>query len=197
MKHIGRKLYHLLGGLALLSLSYICRKEQALVLYASIFLVVLLAEIVRLTIPAVNRVLVDRFQSFIRHNETNRITGTAPYVLGIGLTILLFRLDIATAAICFLIFGDVSATTIGERFGKTRIGKKSLEGTLAFVVASIGAGFLLSFFGIIFLPYGLILVGAITAAGTELLPLPVNDNLVIPVVSGGIMELIARVSGIS
>ena len=55
-------------------------------------------------------------------------------------------------------------------------------------------GFLLPLAGI-HLPHGIILAGAIAAAGVELVPLPVNDNLVIPLVSGGVMELIARVTG--
>jgi hypothetical protein len=34
MKHIGRKLYHLFGGIGLLSLYYISRQEHALMFYA-------------------------------------------------------------------------------------------------------------------------------------------------------------------
>jgi dolichol kinase len=37
-------------------------------------------------------------------------------------------------------------------------------------------------------------LGALVAAGVELLTLPVNDNLVIPIVSGGIMELALRLA---
>lgn len=32
-------------------------------------------------------------------------------------------------------------------------------------------------------------LGALVAAGVELLTLPVNDNLAVPIVSGGVMEL--------
>ena len=118
-----------------------------------------------------------------------------PYVLGVGLTFFFYRTDIATAAILFLAFGDVTATTIGERFGRTKIvGEKSLEGTLAFVAAAFVAGVLLNLTAIQ-LPFGLLLVGAIVAAGVELLPLFLNDNMVIPVVSGGVMEILARMTG--
>ena len=194
MKHIGRKVYHLAGGLGLLSLYFVLNRDQALLLYAALFLLVLTLDLIRLNVPSINRIVLTKFSSFIRANEEHRLTGTAPYVLGIGLSLFLYRMDIAAAAICFLIFGDVAATTIGERYGRTKIGNKSLEGSLAFVAAAVSAGLLLPLAGITVVP-GVIVFGAIVAAGVELLPLPVNDNLVIPLVSGGLMTLITRVTG--
>ncbi len=195
MKHLGRKLYHLLGGLGLLSLYYLLGRQNALICYAILVVVVLAMDITRLKVPAFNQFIQTRFSSFIRKNEENKLTGTAPYVLGIGLTLFLYRTDIATAAICFLAFGDVAATAVGERYGRTKIsGVKSLEGTLAFVAVAATVGFLLPLTGV-HIMYGIVLAGAIAAAGIELVPLPVNDNLVIPLVSGGVMELIARLAG--
>ena len=194
MKHIGRKFYHLVGGLGLLSLYYILGRDRALLVYAALFVVVLSLDLMRLKVPAVNRFIFTKFRSFIRTNEEHKLTGTAPYILGIGSTLYLYRTDLATLAICFLAFGDVAATAIGERYGKTKIGNKSLEGSIAFVIAAVAAGFLLSLAGISVV-YWLILAGAVIAAGVELLPLPVNDNLVIPLVSGGAMALIARITG--
>ncbi len=194
MKHIGRKLYHLAGGLGLLSLYYFLGREQALIFYAVFFIVVLSLDILRLTVPAINQFIFSKFRSFIRPSEEHKLTGTAPYVLGIGLTLYLYPSGIATAAVCFLAFGDVSATTIGERWGRTKIGDKSLEGSIAFVVAAISAGFVLPLVGIP-VPYVLVMLGAVAAAGVELIPLPVNDNLVIPLVSGGVMALASRLSG--
>jgi glycerol-3-phosphate acyltransferase PlsY len=191
MNHIGRKVYHLVGGLGLLSAYYLLGRQQALLFYSVLFIVVLLLDAARLMVPAWNRFVFARFGSFVRKSEETRLTGTPPYVLGIGLSLFIYPPAIATAAICFLAFGDVAATTIGERYGKTRIGSKSLEGTLAFVVAAMGAGLLLSIAGVHLLMWVMIL-GALVAAGVELLPLPLNDNLVIPIVSGGVMELALR-----
>jgi dolichol kinase len=194
MKHLGRKVYHLAGGIGLLSLYFVLNREQALLFYAGLFLLVLTLDLIRLNVPSINRIVLSKFSSFIRANEEHRLTGTAPYVLGIGLSLFVYRVDIAAAAICFLAFGDVAATTIGERYGRTKIGNKSLEGSLAFVAAAISAGLLLPLVGITVVP-GVILLGAIAAAGVELLPLPVNDNLVIPLVSGGVMTLVALAAG--
>src|SRR5512136_497313 len=143
MRHIGRKLYHLFGGLGLLSLYYFLGRRDALLCYGVLVLAVLAVDITRLRVPAFNQFIQSRFGSFIRKNEANKLTGTAPYVLGIGLSLALYRTDIATAAVCFLAFGDVAATTVGERYGKTKIsGEKSLEGTLAFVAIAAAVGFL-------------------------------------------------------
>jgi dolichol kinase len=145
-------------------------------------------------IPAWNRFVFTRFGSFIRKNEEHKLTGTAPYVLGIGLSLYAYALPVATAAICFLAFGDVAATAIGERFGKTKIGDKSLEGTFAFIVAAALSGFLLSLMGVYLLTWVMVL-GVLVAAGVELLTLPINDNLLIPLVAGGMMELALRTAG--
>lgn len=194
MKHIGRKVYHLAGGLGLLSLYFVLTRDQALLFYAGLFLLVLTLDLIRLNVPSMNRIVLTKFSSFIRPNEEHRLTGTGPYVLGIGLSLYLYRMDIAAAAVCFLAFGDVAATTIGERYGRTKIGNKSLEGSLAFVAAAVSAGLLLPLVGITVAPL-VIFFGVIAAAGVELLPLPLNDNLVIPLVSGGVMTLVARVTG--
>lgn len=195
MKHIGRKLYHLLGGLGLLSLYFILGRERALWIYIVLAGGVLIVEVARLRVPSFNRYFFAQWGSFVRESERERMTGTMPYVLGIGLSLLLYRTDIATAAICFLAVGDVAATTVGERYGRTKlVGQKSLEGTLAFFGAAALAGIALNLAGI-HLMHGLLMAGALTAAAVELLPLPLNDNLTVPLASGGAMELISRLTG--
>ena len=191
MKHIGRKLYHLLGGIGLLSLYYILGREHALMFYAVFFLIALGLDLTRLKIPAVNQFVFTRFGSFIRKNEEHKLTGTAPYILGIGLSLYAYSPEVATAAICFLAFGDVAATTAGERYGKTKIGDKSLEGSAAFIIAALVSGLFLQLIGV-YLATGVVILGAFIAAGVELMPLPANDNLAIPIVAGGAMELIMR-----
>lgn len=194
MKQIGRKLYHLVGGVGLLSIYFILGRKQALLFYAALFILILLIDGARLVMPAWNRFVFTRFGSFIRKNEEHRLTGTAPYVLGIGLSLYAYSMPVASAAICFLAFGDVAATAVGERFGKTKIGNKSLEGTFAFMVAAAVSGLLLSLLGV-HLPAWVMVLGVMMAAGVELLTYSMNDNLLIPIVSGGMMELALRIAG--
>jgi dolichol kinase len=191
MKHIGRKLFHLLGGLGLLSLYFLFSRDRAFMIYGALSAGVLIFEVIRLNVPAWNRYLYTHWGSVIRANEEKKLTGTLPYVLGVALSLYFYPTPVAAAAVCFLAFGDVAATTIGERFGRTKIGAKSLEGTAAFFVASLAAGFLLPFAGLK-LAFWVVIVGALSAACIELLPLSLNDNLVIPVLAGAIMEFASR-----
>ncbi|HXY54411.1 MAG TPA: hypothetical protein VEM40_07055 [Nitrospirota bacterium] len=194
MKNIGRKLYHLIGGIGLLSLYYLMGRESALIFYAVFFLIILIFEIARFKLPAFNRFIFCKLASFIRENERYKPTGTTSYVLGVGLSLYVYSPEVATAAICFLAFGDVAATMVGERYGRTKIGQKSLEGAVAFIAAALLSGMILSAIGVRIMT-GVMVLGALAAAGVELLPLPVNDNLAIPLVAGGIMELALRLSG--
>jgi dolichol kinase len=191
MNQLGRKLFHLLGGLGLLSLYFIFGRKTALGLYGVLAVLFLAFEVARLAIPALNRFLYSQFTSFLRENEEHRLTGTVPYILGVGLSLWAFSTPAASAAVCFLAFGDVAATTVGQRFGKTKIGGKSVEGTAAFVAAALLPAFFLSLAGTGMPPWVMI-SGALVAAGVELMPLPVNDNFTIPVLAGAAMELALR-----
>jgi len=191
MKHIGRKFYHLVGGVGLLSLYFLLGRNQALSFYAMLFIVVLALDVARLKLPSVNQFVYSRFSSFIRNNEKQKLTGTAPYILGIGLSLYAFSTDVASAAICFLAFGDVAATSIGERYGKTKIGAKSFEGTTAFIVAGLFVGLVLLPAAGVHLPAGIIVAGAVIAAAVELIPLA-NDNFTIPIISGAAMTLLMQ-----
>ena len=69
---------------------------------------------------------------------------------------------------------------------------------MAFVAAAALVGMcirLLMLHNGMYMHIGVPLAGAAVAAAVELAPWPVNDNLVIPLVSGGAMELIAQICG--
>jgi len=65
---------------------------------------------------------------------------------------------------------------------------KSLEGSGACLAACLVAGVILA--AITHLALWVVVVGAICATLVEFLSLPVNDNLSIPLVAGGIMSLV-------
>ena len=183
------------GGFGLLSLYWLFGLHNALIAYCLILFAVLAVDMARLHFAVLNEFIMARFSSFIRENEANKLTGIVPYVTGIGLTFLFYRPYIATMAILFLICGDVAATTVGELFGQTKIaGNKSLEGSVAFFVAACMSTIQFNLFAVA-PPYGVLLFGAVVATWIELLPLPLNDNLTIPLAAGGAMELLSRMIG--
>lgn len=193
MKNLGRKLYHS-SGLVLILIYSRMGREHGLIMLGSILVIVTATDIARLMIKPVNAFVYSHMASFIRESERSTLTGSPWYVLGILCSAALFDLPVAIMAVSFLAFGDVSATTVGEIWGRTKFwdGKKSLEGTIAFIGAGVVAGIVISRFYP--LSMAVIIPGAVAAAIIEILPLKVNDNLTIPLLSGAVMQLIVRLS---
>ena len=191
IKHVGRKLYHVLGGLGLLAVWFALGRPRAFYAYAAILAAVLLFDAVRFCSPGFNAWAMANLRGFLRPGEERKLNGTPAYVGGVALALLLFPEPAAIVAILFLAVGDVSATTVGERWGRHKLGAKSLEGTAAFFVAACLAGVaaraLVPGLGL-----GTIAAGAWCAALVELfLPRFANDNLAIPLVSAFAMTVLA------
>ncbi len=109
-------------------------------------------------------------------------------------TILVFRQEIAIAALVFLSLGDSSAALVGKHFGRIKlVGNRTLAGSLAALntclLASLAILWLSPQFGWKLTPMTL-LVGAVVATLSELFDLPLDDNFRIPVFSALAMELI-------
>jgi dolichol kinase len=126
-----------------------------------------------------------KFRKFVfrfeRKNSKIPFAGVIFFYLGCSLALIIFPLSIALAACAMLTVGDAFSTLIGIRYGKTKIGSKSLEGVLAC--------FLTSFFvGSFFIQPQLSFIGAIFASLAELIP-KIDDNITIPLVSGFAMFL--------
>jgi len=113
---------------------------------------------------------------------------TAPifHALGIALSLLIFPTGIGYAAITVLALGDSSASLLGKRFGRMRIPfnkGKSIEGSISgMVFAFLGA--------LLFVDPITALVGAAAGILIEALPLPIDDNLLIPLAAGASMILL-------
>src|SRR5690606_15579752 len=107
-----------------------------------------------------------------------------------------FPEPIAAAALAMLMVGDGAAAVIGRRFGRTRypFSDKSVEGSLAFFVLGLIAAVPFGTFGEAGLSVPTLAVGAFAAALVEALPVPVNDNLRVPLVAGAAM-LVAHTLG--
>lgn len=127
-------------------------------------------------------------KNFGRENEAIPGYGVLTYLIGSVIAIGLFKKEIALASIMILAFGD-SASHLG-RFGKIKnplSERKFLEGTLFGIVAGTLAASL-------FVSWKTAFFGSLIAMGVEgfelvLLKKKIDDNLLIPIVSGLIMSL--------
>lgn len=113
---------------------------------------------------------------------------TAPifHALGIALSLLIFPTRIGYAAIAVLTLGDSSASILGKRFGRIKIPfnrGKSIEGSIiGLVIAFLGA--------LLFVDPITAIVGAAAGILIEALPLPLDDNLLMPLAAGVSMFLL-------
>ena len=112
---------------------------------------------------------------------------TAPifFALGILLTLLLFPFPASSAAIAIFALGDSTASIFGRIYGRKTLPfnkGKTLEGSMIGFVFAFIAG---TFFTI---PLKA-LVGAVVAMVVECSPLPLNDNLITPLITGAALTL--------
>jgi dolichol kinase len=102
------------------------------------------------------------------------------YAIGILFTLVLFPAPASSAAIAIFALGDSTASIFGRYFSITPLvfnKDKSLEGSVV--------GFFFAFLaGSVFVSPLTALAGAAIAMFIEYLPLPINDNLLIPLITG-------------
>jgi dolichol kinase len=113
---------------------------------------------------------------------------TAPifFALGIVLSLIIFPAPISYASIAILTLGDGFASIFGRKFGSVTFPfnkGKNLEGSIfGFLFASVGA--------MLFVDPIKALVGAAIGMLMECLPLPISDNLAVPIASGLALTMI-------
>ena len=139
-------------------------------------------DLARLMWPAWNRRSFAMLGPFLRSREVRRLTGASYSLVALAVAVAAFPPAGVAAGFLYHSVGDAVASWAGRRFGRHRVGAKSLEGTAAFIVA----GALASWFVV---GGGPAVVGA-AAAGAAELWLPVDDNLSVPLVGGAAAWLV-------
>lgn len=121
----------------------------------------------------------------IRPKEKKDFTG-ATYILASSIiTILLFDRSVAVIAIAFIVVGDTAGAIIGRIWGKVKYRTKSLEGSVGFFFACTIIA--LAVPGI---PFWVKIAGAFAATLAEAFASRIDDNLIVPLAAGAVMQLI-------
>jgi dolichol kinase len=176
------------------------QQSMACYIIGGIFLATLLFEGYRLHNQQGQKLFRQWFGRLIRTEENGKLTGATWVLAGSVLCSLLALISPVAAAAAFwgltlFILGDAAAALVGKAFGRTRIGRKTLEGAMGCYVLCV----LLSMFVLPQLPlfiktWGdqlaiwqiLLISGVITLL--EFFPirlgkLTINDNLYVPVLA--------------
>lgn len=204
-EEINRKLLHIVSGCGIpagiLYIPLIPGAPNFLpVLILGLLLVIsLLLEIIRFKFPGFQKTYFSLAGSMLRPEEDKKITGATFIFASAFLCALIFcsRPDISAIVLNLFILGDAVAAVVGLSVGRIKIGKKSLEGSLAcFCLCFLLFYCLYPHVPLLLDNWGgrapLVLVFAVSLSITvlELFPLKltqtvtVNDNLYVPVVSG-------------
>ncbi|MBM3941451.1 MAG: hypothetical protein FJ316_00720 [SAR202 cluster bacterium] len=187
---IWRRLFHATAGSVIPVAAIFAPKVPLLAAVGALCAVLLLVDVVRFRWPVVNQAFMRWLAPLLKAEEDSRITGATYMTIASLLALLLFHKPVAVAALLFLSLGDPAAALIGRRAGpRFRLLGKSPAGTLAFVVVALGVAVALIQLGEVQPHWGLA-VGAAVAGLVELMPLPVDDNLSVPLSAGALMQLL-------
>ncbi len=114
------------------------------------------------------------------------------FAFGILLTLILFDNHAGYAAVAMFCLGDSAASLFGGRISNSLPFNKgkTWEG-------SVGGWFFAFLGGLFFVSPILALIGAAIAMTVEVLPLPINDNVLVPVITGATLTLITNITGLT
>ncbi|MBN1382621.1 MAG: hypothetical protein JXA41_13195 [Deltaproteobacteria bacterium] len=201
-----RKLLHLFALLMPVGIFYLPKWTMPLcampVILALILAGCMTVEYCRSNLPDVQNIFVNLFGSMLRKEESTMITGATWIVSSAFLCSLLFinHPHLSFIALTLFILGDAAAALVGITIGKTKIGKKSLEGSSACFILCL----LLFYFVFPYVPGLLDIWGgkaptviiwttSFVVTFFELIPLKIttdltiNDNLAVPIIAGSVM----------
>lgn len=185
---MGRRIFHLLAATGTTLLALLVPEPAYLTLLGGGALLALALEEGRRRTQWLNRIFMALFGPILKPAEATEISGATWFLIAAFFAFYFYGAAIAVPALLFVAVGDPTAALIGRRAPGPRLWGKSPVGTLAFIVAGLAVWALLTALG-----FGgwsaAVIAGVIVAAVVELLPIPLDDNLTVPLVAGGVMML--------
>ena len=183
---IHRRVFHVVTTSAVALMALGLEREVMIIITASLTGTAIALELLRRRFPRLNDWFLSQVSVLTKESERSQILGST-YMAAASLIIFLFlEKEVAILALLYIGVGDPIAGIVGKRFGRLRIGSKSVEGTLAFAVGAGAVGCALIAGGVD-VPYWVALSGAGLGALVELAPSPLDDNLTVAPVSGVLM----------
>jgi len=179
-REIQRKTIHLTTSILPIAYFYLSvSREQMLFICVFITIGFLIVDFLRMFSKAIEKYFIKIFSKLLREPELkNQLTGATYLFIGLTLSVILFPKNVAVPAMFFLTLADPFAAIIGKKIELKRIFNKSLGGFFAFFIVAALIVLVFTDFWI----YGIVI--AFLAAIVEILPLRINDNLTVPIVSG-------------
>jgi dolichol kinase len=188
---VGRKTLHLLALVIPLGM-WVLGTPLALYVLGAGALVAVAADVLRAYSAWFNRWIRAIFGPLMRTEELPAVgsgvtfNGATCVLVGAALLLLVFPLRIAVPVLTMTMLADAAAALVGRRVGRHSWGSLSatVEGTAAFLIT--GVAVLWAFPA---LAFGPALAGVVVAAAVEAAPLPVNDNIRVPLAAALVVAI--------
>jgi dolichol kinase len=145
-------------------------------------------EAMRYISPNLWRTLAEHSKGILKVKE-GMITGTTALLISNAIVIAFFNKWVAIVSLVYMLFGDAASAIIGTKYGKVKMGEKTLEGSLAFFITTMVIALIFSQWIGIRIHLIVLIFGAIAATVTEALPIEINDNLTVAIASAIIMQI--------
>jgi len=187
---VRRAIVHAAVGLGIAVAAFLLPRGVMLVVLGAAALGVLLIDLIRLRRRGFNEWFCRLVRPFLRGYESTRLLGATFLIVSDLAVYTVFDRPVAVLAMSYLAIGDPLATVIGVHFGRWKLFRKNLEGVLACLAACLAAGSIWRYAGLD-VPIAIPIAGALAAAVAESLPISVDDNLTIPLLSGLVMWVVS------
>lgn len=149
-------------------------------------------EFFRFRYPRFNNWYIRKFGKLMRPHEKHSMHTAAMFALTVYGGVALFGIQPMLAAFLCLSLGDPIAAIVGLKFGRIRVFGKTVEGSAACFAVCFGI-MVWAFPG----NYLLAGLAALTATLAELVPMPVNDNIRMPLLTAATITLVLLVQGMA
>lgn len=187
LQEIGKKVIHIIILLALIGYAVINNQfgsRAALLMLVALLIVFLILEYFRLELDW----RLPLFSQLIRAKERERMFGVVYFLSTTIICLAVFDFRIALAALLMTTFGDMAAAVIGKRYGTTLLFRnKTAIGCLSELVVTLLVGIII--LASVYQIY-IIIVMAFTATIVETLVSELDDNLLVPLFTGFIGQII-------
>lgn len=193
-QEVMRKLVHL-SSLWMVAAMYFLPRTFCVVLFGSMAALNVLVEYLHYRKTPLIAPLYQRFfGKMLRDgNGKFRLSGSPPFLAAACLTVLVFPREIAVPAFATMLFADTAAALTGRAIGRHKFKNgKSFEGCAAFLVTGmivVTSGCLLAHYPCMFFITGYTGVAFAMLAELYNNELHLDDNLSIPLLTGGGMAL--------
>lgn len=186
---IGRKIIHLIILIVLILFFTIKNQvgqQAGLLFLVALLIIFLILEYLRLDL----QLKLPFFHKLIRPKEEYRVYGVVFFLSSTIIALAVFDVPIALAALLMTTFGDMSAAIAGKKYGTTMLFRnKTVIGFVTELITNLLVAVIISLsFSI---NIYILIAMAFAATITETMVDELDDNLVVPLVSGFIGQIIS------